>query len=83
MIGSVLAAIVDTEALGKVILYSFIAVIGVTVTFSLTIVGATRFADMRREDRPVEAALFAMLATIGLAISIGAIVFGIVVMTNK
>ena len=83
MIASVLAAIVDTEALGKVIVYSLIAGIGVTLTFSLTIVGATRFADMRREDRPVEATLFGVLAAIGLTVSIGAIVLGIVVMTNK
>jgi hypothetical protein len=83
MIGSMFATIVDWDALGKVVVYSLIAVIGVTLTFSLTIVGATRFADMRREDRPVEAALFAALAAIGLAVSVGAIVLGIVVMTNK
>jgi hypothetical protein len=83
MIGSVFAAIVDTEALGKVVAYSLIAWIGVTVSFSLTIVGATRFADLRRDHRPVEAALFGVLATIGLAVSVGAIVFGIVIIANK
>ncbi len=83
MIVSVLAAIVDTEALAKVIVYSLIAGIGVTVSFALTILGATRFADMRREDRPVEAGLYGALTTVALAISIAAIVFGIVVMTSK
>ena len=83
MITTVLATIVDTDALGKVIIYSLIAGIGVTVAFALTIVGATRFADMRRDDRPVEAGLFAVLATLALAASVGAIVLGIVVMTSK
>jgi hypothetical protein len=83
VITTVLATIVDTDALGKVIIYSLIAGIGVTVAFALTIVGATRFADMRRDDRPVEAGLFAVLATLALAASVGAIVLGIVVMTSK
>jgi hypothetical protein len=83
MITSMLASIIDTDALGKVILYSLIIGPGVTVSFSLTIVGATRFADMRRADRSVEAALFGVLATIGLAISLAAIVWGIVIMINK
>jgi hypothetical protein len=83
MIGSALATIVDTDALGKVIIYSLVAGIGVTVSFALTILGATRFADMRREDRPLEAGLFAVLATLALAVSVGAVVLGIVVMTSK
>jgi hypothetical protein len=83
MTGALLATIVDTDALGKVILYALIAGIGVTVSFSLTIVGATRFADMRREDRPLEAGLFAVLATIALALCVAAVVLGIVVMTSK
>jgi hypothetical protein len=83
MIGSALAAIVDTNALGKVVVYSLISGIGVTVAFALTILGATRFADMRRDDRQLEAGLFAALATLALAISIGAVVLGIVIMSSK
>lgn len=80
---TILAAIVDTGALGKVIIASLIAGIGVTVAFALTILGATRFADMRRDDRPVEAGVFAVLATLALAASVAAVVVGVVVMTSK
>jgi hypothetical protein len=83
MIAALLATIVDTDALAKVVVYSLIAGIGVTVSFSLTIVGATRFADFRRDDRRLEATLFGVLAALALAVSIGAIVLGIVVMTSK
>jgi hypothetical protein len=83
MTRALLAAIVDTKALGKVIVASLIAGIGVTVAFALTIVGATRFADLRRDDRSLEAGLFAVLATVALAVSVGIVVLGIVVMTSK
>jgi hypothetical protein len=83
MINLVLAAIVETQALAKVIVASLIAGTGSTVSFALTILGATRFADMRRDDRPVEAGAFAVLAALALAVSIATIVFGIVVVTTK
>ena len=39
---------------------SFVAAVGVTIAFSLAIYGATRFADMRREQhRTAEAVGFA------------------------
>lgn len=83
MIASLLATIVDTDALGKVIVYSLVAGIGVTASFALTILGATRFADMRRDERPLEAGLFGVLTALALAVSIAAVVLGIVVMTSK
>jgi uncharacterized membrane-anchored protein len=83
VISPVLATIVDTEALAKVIITSLIAGIGVTVAFSLTILGVTRFADMRRSDRPLEAGVFAVLATLALAVCVAMVVFGIAVMLSK
>jgi hypothetical protein len=81
---SVLAsAIVDWNTIGKVVLASFISGVGVTLAFSLAIVGAARFADMRRDGRAVEAVGYAVLLAVGLAVVAAAIVIGIVVMAQK
>ena len=49
-----LASIVDWAALGKVILYSFVATLGLTTVFSFGIVGMARF-DERRNAALAEA----------------------------
>ena len=78
-----IATVVDWAALRDVVLYSLGAGIGVTLAFSLAILGGTRFADMRRDERGVEAFGYAALAVVALGVSVGAIVLGIVVMTSK
>jgi hypothetical protein len=79
----VIATVVDWEALLDVVVASLAVGIGVTVTFSLGILGATRFAEMRRDQRRVEEVAFGALAVAGLAITLAAVVAGIVVMTTK
>jgi hypothetical protein len=76
--------VVDWDALGQVVLYSAGVGVGVAICFSLAILGAIRFADHRRaEGRNVAAAGYALLATVGLAATLGAAVIAIIVMTNK
>jgi hypothetical protein len=79
----VLATVVDWAALGKVVLYSFAIAVGVTVTTSLAILGAIRFADMRKDERVIEAGAFAALTAVTAATSLAAVVMGIIVMTSK
>ena len=45
----ILATVVDWEALLDVVVASLVAGVGVTITFSLAIYGATRFAEVRRD----------------------------------
>ena len=78
-----IATVVDWEALLDVVVASLAAGVGITVAFSLAILGLTRFADMRRDERTVEAWAFAGLATLGLGVSCAAVVFGIILMTSK
>jgi len=78
-----LATVVDWETLGEVAVFSLLAGVGVTLAFSLAIVGATRMVEMRRDGRGVEAGAYAALMIIGLAVSGAAVVFGIIVMTTK
>jgi hypothetical protein len=78
-----LATVVDTSALAKVVASSLLAGIGITGAFAVAILGATRFADMRREERLAEAVGFAALAIAALAACAAAVVVGIVIMTSK
>jgi hypothetical protein len=77
------AALVETEELLETALYASIAGIGLTLVFSLAIWGATRFADLSRDERPAAAAAAAALTTIALITCLAAIVVGIVVMAQK
>ena len=76
-------AIVDWAALGKVVVASLITGVGTTLFFSFAIIGATRFAEMRRDQRMVGATAYAVLGVLGAAVTVAGVVGGIVVMTHK
>jgi hypothetical protein len=78
-----LAAAVDTDALLKTVAAAMVAGVGVTLIFSLALLGAARFAQLGREDRPVAAFAFAMLALVATLAFVVAITVGIIVMTSK
>ena len=78
-----LATIVDTQALLKTIAASFIAGVGVTMIFSIAILGASRFADMNRDRRSAAAVAFGLLGVVALLAAGAAVVLGIIVMTRK
>jgi hypothetical protein len=82
-VSGLLGAIADTKALLQVVVASLAAGIGATVAFSLAILGATRFADLRRDERPLEAAAFGVLTLVCILASIAAVVVGLIVMTSK
>ena len=79
----VLGSVVDTGALLKVIAASAAAGLGVTVVFSIAIAGAVRFTDFRRDGRPLEAGVFALVAAVALAAFVAAVALGIFVLTRK
>jgi hypothetical protein len=78
---TVLATLVDWSALGKVVLYAFVAAVGVTTVFSVGIVGLARFDERRRGDGG--GAGYAALALLCGLIVAAVVVQAIVVMTNK
>ena len=78
-----LAELVETQELLETIAASVIAGVGVTLFFSIAVYGATRFADLSRNERPAAATAAAALAGLALAGCIAAVVFGVIVMTNK
>ena len=76
-----LATIVDWGALGKVVLYSFVATLGVTTVFSVGIVGMTRFDERRRTGGGGIG--YAVLAAVCALVVAAVVVEAIVVMTQK
>ena len=78
-----IGAIVDTEALLKVVLASLVGGVGVSVVFALAVYGAARSGDMRRAERGAAATVFAFLAVAGVAVVVAAIAYGLVLMLDK
>ena len=78
-----LAMIVDTQALLKTIAAASVAGVGVTLIFSVAILGASRFADMSRDGRPVAAIAFGVMGLVALLAALAAVTVGIIVMTRK
>lgn len=77
------ATVVETKALLDTVIVSLVAGIGITAVFAILIFGATRSADLVRDDRPVAATAAGVLAVVALLVVAAAIVLGIVVMTQK
>jgi cytochrome c biogenesis protein CcdA len=78
-----MSTIVDTTTLLDLVGVSLVAAVGVTGAFSVAILGATRFSDLRRDGRAAEAALFGVLTAVALAACLGAIVYAIVEIQAK
>jgi hypothetical protein len=62
---------------------SLAAGVGVSVVVSIAILGATRSADMRRENRTGAATAYAVLAGVGLALAVAIVVFGLITVARK
>ena len=78
-----LATVVETKQLLQTIAVSVIVGVGLTIVFSIAVYGATRFADLSRDERPLAATAAIVVAMVAFLACIAAVVVGIVVMTNK
>jgi hypothetical protein len=81
--GTVIAAIVDTDSLLKTVVASFVAGVGVTLVFSIALFGVARFAEMSREGRGASALVYGSLGVLATLVFAAAITVGIIVMTQK
>ncbi len=77
------ATVVDWHALGKVVLYSLIAGIGVPGIYALAVLGAARSTDAQRSRRSATATAYAVVALLGGAVCLASIGYGIYLMTQK
>lgn len=78
-----MAAILDTGTLGKVVLYSLIAGVGVTVVFGLGVSSAAGLVEAVRQRRTLATALWGFTTAVCLVASLTAIVLGIVVIAAR
>lgn len=79
----IVAKIIDPHAAWQAVWTAAVAGVGVTIVFSLAVLGATRSMDLRRDDRAGQAALFAGIALVGFAATIAAVVYAITLITTK
>lgn len=77
------ATIIEFDALWQTIWSAALAGIGVTLVFSLAVLGVTRSSDLRRAGSGATSALYGLLALLGGAATIGAIAYGIILITKK
>lgn len=77
-----IASIVDTHALVQMLWASLLAGVGVTASYGLAILGATRALELGRNGRLPEATVYAVIGVAGFATVIAAIVFGIGTLVN-
>ena len=76
-------AAVDVGALVKMLYSAVAAGLSVAVIFSIVILGSVRSIDMRRAGRGTAAAAYAALATVGVALVVGVVVFGLILVAHK
>lgn len=77
-----IATIVDWGALGQTVIAALLGGVGVAFTFSLAILGASRFGEGSRELSGLESIGYGALAVFGLVATAAAIAFGIIVMAS-
>jgi hypothetical protein len=78
-----IATIVDSEKLFQAIWTSLVGAVGVTLAFSLLVLGAARSSEHGRSGRRVASGVYGVLAGIALAACLAALVLGLIVMTTK
>jgi hypothetical protein len=74
---------VSAGDLVEVVWVSLLAGVGVTLAFSLIVLGSARSAEARRTGRSVTAIGFATLAGFGLVMFIAGLVAGVNIMLSK
>ena len=77
------AAIIETSKLGKVVGYSLLTGVGISAVFSLGVSSAAGLLDALRERRTAAVIGWGALAGVCSLVALGAVVFGIVIMSTK
>jgi hypothetical protein len=76
-------ATIDWDALLTAVWAATAGGVGVTAAYGFAILGTIRAVDLGRAGRIGEAVVYGAIGAIGLLTVLAAIVFGIVVLTNK
>ena len=77
-----IGAVVDWDALLQVVWVSLAAGVGVTAAWGFALLGSSRAIEMGRDGRSGEALIYAVIGVVGVLTVLGAIVFGILILTG-
>lgn len=77
------ASIVDWGQLLEVVEAGLIAGVGISVAFSLVILGTVRASEAQQQSRTVALIGYGALALVAVAVCIGAVIFGVSTMLTK
>ena len=76
-------AAIDTAALLKMLYSSLLASITIAVIFAITVFGAIRAAEHRRANRNTAAVAYGALATVGVLVATGIVIYGLMLIARK
>ena len=76
-------AAINTDALLELVWAAPLAVLAVTVSWGLVVIGVTRAAEARRDGHVAVAGAYAVVAGAGGALFTAAVVFGLLIMVRK
>jgi hypothetical protein len=79
---TLLAQLIDGEALLRVVIASLVAGGGLTIAFSTLVVFATRAAEMRRAGHRVWAAGLTAVSLVAVVVCVGLVAFGLHIMVS-
>jgi hypothetical protein len=79
----IVATIVQWKELWQTVVASVAAGVGITFAFSLGIWGSGQFVELSRNDRPAAATAAGAVGALAFLCVAGAVIVGIVVMTQK
>ena len=77
-----IATVVDWDAILQVIWVSLLSGVGVTAAWAFALLGWTRALEHGRDRRAGEALIYGAVGVAGLAVVLGAVVFGILILTG-
>jgi hypothetical protein len=78
-----IASIIETTTLAKVVLYSVVSGVGIAVIFGVGVSSAAGLVDAMRDHRTAASVAWAVLALLCLAGALAAVVVGIVAVAGK
>jgi len=76
-------ATIDWDAMLTAVWVGAAGGVGVTVAYGFVILGGIRAVDLSRDGRTGAAVVFGAIGALAAIAVVGAIVFGIVILTNK
>ena len=77
--GTGIAAAIETKPLFESAVVAIAAGVGVTAFFALGLLGTIKYAELRRQERPMLSALFGVVGVVALAAATAMIAYGLIV----